>query len=450
MKNKAKILGAGLLALLLMLAGCVSPLSEKPEATSGGTIVVRLAGLDARTLGPDLPADLVYRLRIEDTTEVKPFIEAEITDITEPAAYSVDAISTWKVIVSALNDGVVVAYGDKASVTVAKGKDTEVTITLLPVTTEDAYGVFDYDIDFPAESTANFGYSANILKLTPVTGGTNVGVVTINLLDPAKDADTLQLPAGKYTLDITLTSSRAVGNHNLKAFAKETVYIYPGLTTKAHYTGDKAFTLANFSSKMQLSGTAAVTDTQATGDYIPKKVQLRKYNTNDVLAEVNVTVVTHESSPDTYAWELPVVVSEDIGGPGDAVPEFRLVIADEDDASTTLTGPWVKTATTISKQITTDIPVSATVYHITKSGGFGFQNIADVSNTANNDAIGGSEVTVQLNPATDFIANTTIPTVSGVTAANITWTVSNRNLSFKMPNSNTAVFANFTYVPPAL
>jgi hypothetical protein len=416
MKNKLQILGAGLLALLLTLAGCMNPLSEKPEAaspeaSSGGTIVVRLAGLDARTLGPSVAEELAalqYRLVIVapvvgDGAPTVKFIDEDIAN--SGGSYSLDA-GSWIVQVWALRDDVYVANGTSA-VTLAVGETENVVIALQPWTQEEAFGFFDYSIVFP-EPTEDFGYTTATLTLDPTGPNTyeDDGVVAINLLDQKVSDPPQQLPAGKYILNIVLTSNREVGDKPLQAIVKEIVYIYPGLTTT---TPAYVFTEADFSADVYLKGTALVknfTTRDANGapvhSYIPTRVEIEALESDPETpeeTEIITAEVTWDAEKGEYTWELPLIASERLGAGIVNSVDLALVVASDEGHELIVPKPDIS----ISRQGNSNIQLETSVYSIVKANNPYFAGIEGVEGIAHNsDAIAGTEVKLRIKPADNY------------------------------------------------
>jgi hypothetical protein len=449
MKNKVQIMGAGLLALLLVFAGCSNPLGEKPdaspEAVSGGKIVVTLGGLDARTLGPmaEDVAGLKYRLVLVNTSKV---IEEDITDFPQPVERSIEA-GEWTVAVLAYTDGNETAWGYETKVQVVVGETRPVALTLLPVTNRDAAGTFDYAVDFPAP-TKDFDYESTTLKLTPVSDSNSApdGEIVINLRDPKKDEALLELPAGKYSLDITLTSTRQIAGKALKVTVTEVVYLYPGLTTQAHY----AFELTDFDAEVYLKGKAEVnnqtekgTDGMPLVNYIPKKVQLKLYDDPlwDDPQEADITL-----KGGYYEWEL-LVPSEQINGAGNANQvQLRLVIESDQTAPQTLTSD--RQIVSVSDiQGNSNVSLTTSVYDVVKeTGDVYFSGIKGVSGIAHDKhAIAGMPVELKIVPAANYGVRGTEISVSG--GASDYKLASDGTVSFTMPaGSGVTVNADFFHL----
>jgi hypothetical protein len=411
MKNKAKLLGAGLLALLLALAGCSNPLNGKPEAPapeagSGGKIVISLGGLDARTLGPvaeDI-ATLQYRLIVEGDDEI--IIEEDIADFSQPVERSIQS-GYWTVGVWAyLEDGPETAWAE-AEVTLKNGETKPVALILRP-TKADVAGKFDYDIDFP-KADDDFGYETTTLTLasTYPNAASTTPAIKINLRETGKDTAIQELPAGKYDLDIVLISTRQIQDTPLKVIVKETVYIYPGLTTKAHYT----FTETAFGADVYLNGTAAVTNNTTRGEddkpvheYIPTEVQIQLYGYDPAKDEPVGTAPITPRSDGSYGWEL-AIGSEKLGGSGNVENvKLRFVATSKDDDTQKLISPWTTPQDLANIRGLTNIKLAASVYSIVQETGDNyFKGIQGVSGIAHDsDAIADNPVSLKIIPLDDY------------------------------------------------
>jgi hypothetical protein len=437
MKNKVQIIGAGLLALILALAGCSNPLGERPdafpEAVSGGKIVVTLGGLDARTLGPiaEDVAGLQYRLVLQNYNKI---IEEDIEDFSQPVERSIEP-GYWTVGVLAYTKDNKTAWGYVFVEDVREGETRTVPITLLPVTDQDAAGIFDYDIAFP-EATNDFGYSYTYLGLKPEQYGnsSDEDYILINLRDLDKNAAKLELPAGKYNLEILLQSTRQVNGEPLQVVVKEIVYLYPGLTTQAHYE----FTEAHFGADVYLQGTAQV-NSFTPRTYTPTEVQLKLYDSGDYdETNIQTEVITNGT------WEL-TVPSEKIGGAYNAsMVQLRFVAASDSDATQKLTSPWQYYSLN-TMQGNTGIMLSTSVYPITKnSPNPYFAAIEGVSGIAHNsDAIPYLPVTLKIIPLSNYgLIGNSVNTSSG-------WNLSpepNGTFTFTMPSSAVTVSAEFFHL----
>jgi hypothetical protein len=446
MKNKGRIIGTGLLALSLAFTSCSNPLGEKPEVSSseevvsGGRLVIQLGGLDARTLGPEVEeGTLQYRLVIEksggntikegsvDFTEV-------VERFIEPGSYSTIGVGSYT------TDNKAVGWGKEQNVNIVAGETKSLLITLLPVTTEDVAGIFEYDIDFP-ESRGDFDYASTSLMLNPAASSTNSASpgISINLRDKNKDAAQLQLPAGKYTLDITLESTRQINGKLLQVVRKETVYIYPNLTTKASYT----ITEADFGAQVYLKGTATVNNN--TGHtYIPT-VNIKFYDPDEYDVTNGETVSITGNS-----WEW-LGLSEKLGGPGN-LEDVNLQFTVKSNESTPHT--FSKPAETyyVDKQGNTGINLNMDIYSIVKDNGKpGFDSITGVSGIAyNSDAIPNTEVSLKINPASGYgIIRDSVKfkyNYYGEWEITPMWTRQEGVVTFSMPSSPVTISADFFHL----
>jgi hypothetical protein len=318
-----------------------------------------------------------------------------------------------------------------------------VPITLLPVTDQDAAGIFDYDIAFP-DPTADFQYADTMLHLIPVQNGNSsdtgpgpAGAITINLRDFDKKAATLELPAGKYNLGIILQSTRQVNGEPLQVVVGEIVYLYPGLTTQAHYT----FTEAHFAADVYLKGTAYVTSFTPRS-YTPTEVQLKLYDSG-LYDETNI----QRADIANGAWEL-TVPSELIGGAYNAsTVQLRFVAASDTDATQKLTSPWqYYSLNTIQGH--TGIMLSTSVYPIAKNTPNAyFAGIEGVSGIAHN-----SDAVPYLPVALKITALSNYGLIGNSVTASFDWNTNylspepDGTFVFTMPPSAVTVSADFFHL----
>jgi hypothetical protein len=398
-------------------------------------------------------AGLNYRLVLQSSDKI---IEEDIADFSQPVERSVDT-GSWTVGVFAYTGDNKTAWGSTGTtpIQVLEGETKAVPITLLPVTDQDAAGIFDYDIDFPAP-TPDFDYDSATLKLTPVSSSTNSapsGEISINLLDPDKDVALLELPAGRYTLDITLTSMRQIYSQALKVTWKETVYLYPGLTTQAH----KAFTEAQFAADVYLKGTAKVynhTETNANGDYlvnyIPTEVQIKLYDDpsgDPDDTNIQEAPITQNEETGDYEWDL-LVSLEKINSAGNANQvNLRFVIADKTDATKTLTGA-LETVSLSNFQGKTNVSLSTNVYSIVKgtnayfSAGTGIKGLSGIAHDKH--AIASTDVKLRIVPRANYgVIGSQISITNGYNQT----VAPDGTVSFTMqPSGNATVNAGFFHL----
>jgi hypothetical protein len=313
MKTKVRIIGAGLLALLLMLTGCFTPLNDSAaiaDEGSGTKLVVEVGGLDARTLAPTNLSGVKYNVTIRDIKDYyRPTVtEAEDVDFLAPQEYPLKPgdyeVGVW----AYTGDYKSVAWGS-TDVTLENGKTEHLKIILKPTTGDDVPGTFSYSVDYPAA----LGYSWASLWLDSSNNyyPANQGKVFVNLLEDAETkaetktkSGSLTLPPGKYTLTVTMNSNRQIGTSDegfLRATAKETVYIYPNLETSAKY----AFSEKDFSASVYFAGTAKINSDIYPG-YVPEKVRIKLDGYDDDSKQVQEANITGNAK-EGYSWELSVL-----------------------------------------------------------------------------------------------------------------------------------------------
>jgi hypothetical protein len=169
------------------------------------------------------------------------------------------------------------------------------------------------------------------LTLTPISNGNaaDTGIVTIDLLNEEdKRAAVLELSAGQYEMEVNLVS-RQIRGDALKATKKETVYIYPDLTTDA---STYAFTLNDFNAELRLSGDIDYDQVQFPGGYTIKTVELRELNGT---ASVRSTTVGNDG-----VWDFGPLPSELIGGKDDAARAYVRYVATRPNDTTPWYGSW--------------------------------------------------------------------------------------------------------------
>jgi hypothetical protein len=269
------------------------------------------------------------------------------------------------------------------------------------------------------------------------------------LRDNGKDADILELPAGKYTLDIALKSTRKIRGEALQVIVKETVYIYPGLTTKAHY----AFTEAHFAADVYLKGRASVDhhnrnpEDEPLTTYVPEEVQIKLYGYDpaDEAAYIQTAPITPpDEDSDYYIWDLPVA-SEKINGAGNVTAvELRFVAASKTDSTQKLTSAW-KTVSLDTIQGNTNITLSADVYPIVKeTPNTYFTDIKGVSGIAHNrDAIAGTSVSLTITPSANYGVQGGSVSISG---GGSVYVAPDGTFSFDMPSRPVTVSAGFFHL----
>ncbi len=293
MKRKIIIVGALLAALLF--AGCSDVFNPPKLDISGaeGQLVVQLDG-DARTLAPTDLTGLTYKLLIYRGND-----DVAYSGPITPGEAAVHNLETggWNVIVEAYKGDTLVADAP-TYVTIMKGETTNVSLTLTPVNNTDVKGTFKFNVTYP--SFVIIDSVSTYLTLTPVNP--NSGTFSVDMPQEASATNlsgTQELPAGEYTMTLSLVSNRVAHDKTLTVSRKETVYIYPGLETNYTVT----FTEADFTAHMVISGRVRFVDLNGDTitDYIPSKASLYKTGDNDYTGGI-VQVV--DVSNDYYEFEL--------------------------------------------------------------------------------------------------------------------------------------------------
>jgi hypothetical protein len=295
---KRTILSAFMLALIFSFAGCHdgSPAagdSIVPQKEALAKLVVSVDG--ARTLAPDA-AGFNYRLVITNAYDQTVKYEAPIDGSTvtqdlEPGYWNV---GVW----AYTGEDLGVGWADE-DVTLAAGETKNVSLTVLPITGEEAAATFTWNFVLPEDEA--LGASIEEATLTPFNpNSASGGMVWLG------DGGSLELPAGRYILDVTVGSNRYIQGNLLKTVRKEVVYLYPRLTTNALYT----FTAADFGADVYFTGVASINyPTGVEVEYTPTQVQLQLAGYADdttKIATAPITLYENEEYPDDplYVWEL--------------------------------------------------------------------------------------------------------------------------------------------------
>jgi hypothetical protein len=298
MKISNKVLGALLLALVFSFAACKdgSPAADEPilQNSTLAKVVVNVDGV-ARTLAPSATG-LKYNLVISDYSSVV-YSEDDITgsSITKELEQGTYNITVWAL----KADDSFVGKAEKTSIQLKAGETQKVSLTIQPLTGQEAgAGTFTWNFVVPTDE--DLGAEINTKRLNPQSpNSANNYAVPLE-----KDSGSLELPAGRYFLDVVATSNRSINSNTLKAVYQEVVYIYPGFTTNAPYT----FTEADFGAKVYFSGTATLYNSQDIADgYTPTQVQLKL--ANDTVKSANIT---RDLSNNSYVWAIVDVASDEI------------------------------------------------------------------------------------------------------------------------------------------
>jgi hypothetical protein len=395
MKNKVRLIGAGLLALLLTLTGCFTPLNDPADAageSSGTKIVVEVGGLD-RTLAPDV-SGVKYAVTIRDYYNKSTVLDDDEVEFAAAKEYSLEPGKYTVYVWAYTGEYKGVAWGEDKEVTLENGKTERLKINLAPLTGEDVPGTFSYSVVYPVT-----GYVSDA-TLTLEPADSNSGTVEVKFLEGGAKESSLQLPPGKYKLTVSVKSGQ-IGNNEkgvLQATAKETVYIYPNLTTLGEFT----FTDADFSALLYFSGSARINADGGLG-YVPKKVQIKLYDGEDEEdwndAHVQEDDITWDELNKAWYWEL-LVPSNDINPYDVQTPKFRFT-AETAGGTKKLASAWDPQDMGYNIQGLSNIDLYANIYQVSKAEAIGTSaNITGVSGIAGNtDAIAATEVRLKLVPA---------------------------------------------------
>jgi hypothetical protein len=304
--NKKTVLGALLLALIFSFTGCkdASPadVADLTQKDALAKLVVNVNGA-ARTLAPDA-ADLKYRLVLTTDSDSTVKREADVTGSTitqelEPGRWTVGVLA-WT------GENLHIGW-QESSVTLAAGETKDVTLVVEPLTDEGAPATFKWNFVLPEEE----GLETWIYTQTLTPSDSNSSIPNPLTLEKKsgseEESGTLELPAGRYILDVEVRSDRVINGSALKAVRKEVVYLYPRLTTEAAWT----FTAADFGAEVYFSGNAAVYYQTGASGYTPTLVELKLATSEDEPVKVKSAPITlnrgedaEDESDDFYEWEL--------------------------------------------------------------------------------------------------------------------------------------------------
>ena len=243
--------------------------SEKSLEGQEAKLEVSIGGI-ARTLSPrgaeleGLEYWLIVRNYDYDMAEYVGVIE----DISESVTFLLPAYR-YTVIAEAYDaDENLVARQEK-SVALKSGEFHREKLTLVPGYTADVPGFFEYSLAYDdlggngKKDKYDDAYDdLEGVRLTLSHQKPNDGywVEIVDLLD--NHAGKLTVPPGIYNMTIELKSKRySAQSQNIVSF-KETVYIYPGKTTKTP-VGKYVFESADFTAKIHLFGSATLTNVQS-------------------------------------------------------------------------------------------------------------------------------------------------------------------------------------------
>jgi hypothetical protein len=377
MKKILAIFNVLLLAGILTFTGCSNPLSETTQQAENakGILQIQINGAgDARTLAPDVAGFDSYELQIETASEI--LVKESVT--TAGASKELTP-GSYIITVTGLVDGKPSAKGS-ATVVIKAGKPESVNIILSDVADVSESGIFTYSITFPEDlSNPNIwyddgdGYKSTTLTLEP--SGSNSGTVSItgypvDLRDKTVvtvdggnyiAAGSIELPPGKYQLAVDLVSNREIAGDYAGAYVRETVYVFPHLTTVAAAT----FVEDDFVAQVYLAGTASVanyyTDTTNT-NYQPKEVYLSLVEAlpeNEYEYKAAVTL-----NPETfnYEWNMTLPSHKVAAGLTSSRP-MSFYLRAEDDEGNAIFSNW-RSFSGVDKHGKTDISINITVRRV--------------------------------------------------------------------------------------
>jgi hypothetical protein len=267
-ERRILIVGAALLAVLVVLAGCMNPLSG-PEAestsTPGDTGAVSVgigSGLSASAIAPTISLDVAsYEVSLTsdagtpgdpaDDVTVGPSI---VTDAGRDIMFTGLSEGQWQVAVDAKNtSGVLVGTGSNA-VSVLAGQTTRVTVTVALLS---GTGTVQLQLQYPGHLVQNPSVAAFLTE-----NGTTTDVSTDFIGDAASDSfgyfQTLE--TGVYTLAVQLKDSGQViwGT-------PETIIVVSGETSSHTWTLDQS----------QIKYAPEAVANLTTGNVTTKEVELR-------------------------------------------------------------------------------------------------------------------------------------------------------------------------------
>ncbi|AEF81949.1 fibronectin type III domain-containing protein [Leadbettera azotonutricia] len=231
MKTACKFLLS--ILLLLCLAGCENPFTQKPfvpESSSQGYVAVHFETPQEvygentgeggeRTLYPELPAFTKYELSFSNGPEARPPFTVQ------PGSNTVIelAVGSWTITAIAYSGSegsyTEAARGSASPVTISAGNTSVADISLTP--SAGGIGFFNYTVNLPS------GAAGNIVITNPEGGMVNGGNITLN--NSAVNG-TLNLLSGQYIMSLILTLN------GKRSGRTEILHVYPNLTSRAAYT----------------------------------------------------------------------------------------------------------------------------------------------------------------------------------------------------------------------
>jgi hypothetical protein len=359
-----------LLTGLLVFTGCFNALTAPETAAPGetGTVEILIGGAgSARTLAPSVSAfekiELVFRSYSGSNSNDKVTLSgAAITTSTsvelDPGTWSVTATAYAEgkpsILGTYLATGTYSPYALTTAVSpstfnVVAGETVQIPIVLFYGANQDLRGTLDYSVTLPTVDgttyTPTITLAASASNSMDTISGNNSP--TNLLLDVGRSGE-VDLPAGRYTLTIGVTTGRSVtvaagcaglvgeaGSETLRVYRREEVYIYPGLKTPAHFT----FTEADFKAYEYFYGTIHLYDFSNSDDYDVTRVEFE--SPTGAAWQTTVAKITSTVGADAaYTWEL-IVPSEDLAAnlTNDTPLEYVVTFTSASDPTKVLTSP---------------------------------------------------------------------------------------------------------------
>jgi hypothetical protein len=211
--------------------------------------------------GLEIPNDYFTRYALSFTPDSGQ--APDPVDITEGVDRDVTLpVGTYTISAAAIKDAAEIAAGRVEGIVVTEGGSVDAAIVLGPKTGSGS-GTFSYSIDLTGVTGLDGGKGS--LFITPAQGG---GLTIIDLPQGQKtESDSLALPAGSYSVGVSLTKGTRSGG-----FSGEALHIYAGLGStlppRTFTDDDEGFALTVVSASLDLGGlfaAPAVNETPGTG-----------------------------------------------------------------------------------------------------------------------------------------------------------------------------------------
>jgi hypothetical protein len=216
------------------------PGAALPAAWGTARVRLSLAGLE-------VPNDYFTKYALSFTPDSG--MVPDPVAITEGADRDVALpVGTYTISAAAIKDTSEIAIGRVEGIAVTEGGSVEAAIVLGPKTGSGG-GTFSYSIDLTGVTGLDEGKGS--LFITPAQGG---GLTIIDLPQGQKtESDSLALPAGSYSVGVSLTKGARGGG-----FSGEALHIYAGLESalppRTFTDDDEGFALTVVSASLDLGG----------------------------------------------------------------------------------------------------------------------------------------------------------------------------------------------------